>query len=89
MVRLQCYSLATIGYRVAIFNDCEEASEALKQVRSSNFVVLGFVSGVPFLEFFQGCCCNQGDHELLSMFFFLQEIKDARVDLSRKGFKFD
>lgn len=43
-----CYSLATIGYRVATFNDCEEASESLKQ-----------------------------------------EIKDAREDLSRKGFKFD
>ena len=28
----QCYSLATIGYRVATFNDCEEASESLKQV---------------------------------------------------------
>lgn len=26
-----CYSLATIGYRVATFNDCVEASESLKQ----------------------------------------------------------
>lgn len=43
-----CYSLATIGYRVATFNDCFEASESLKQ-----------------------------------------EIKDARQDLTRKGFKFD
>ena len=33
---LQCYSLATIGYRVATFNDCVEASESLKRVRSSN-----------------------------------------------------
>ena len=36
---LQCYSLATIGYRVATFNDCVEASESLKQVRSSNFTI--------------------------------------------------
>ena len=36
--RLQCYSLATIGYRVATFNDCVEASESLKQVRSWNFL---------------------------------------------------
>ncbi|XP_071815564.1 dolichol-phosphate mannosyltransferase subunit 3-like [Apostichopus japonicus] len=41
------YSLATIGYRVATFNDCDEAAESLKQ-----------------------------------------EIKEAREDLTRKGFKF-
>ncbi len=29
----QCYSLAVIGYRVATFNDCVDASEELKQVR--------------------------------------------------------
>jgi hypothetical protein len=28
----QCYSLAVVGYRVATFNDCVEASEELKQV---------------------------------------------------------
>lgn len=28
----QSYSLATIGYRVATFNDCDEAAESLKQV---------------------------------------------------------
>ena len=36
IISLQCYSLATIGYRVATFNDCVEASESLKQVRSLN-----------------------------------------------------
>ena len=29
---LQCYSLAVIGYRVATFNDCVDASKELQQV---------------------------------------------------------
>lgn len=37
-IPFQCYSLATIGYRVATFNDCVEASESLQQVSSVNFV---------------------------------------------------
>lgn len=48
LIAFGCYSLATIGYRVATFNDCLEASKSLKQ-----------------------------------------EIKDAREDLTRKGYNFD
>ncbi|XP_031572406.1 dolichol-phosphate mannosyltransferase subunit 3-like [Actinia tenebrosa] len=43
-----CYSLVVVGFRVATFNDCIEASESLKQ-----------------------------------------EIQQAKVDLTKKGFKFD
>ncbi len=32
---LQCYSLAVVGYRVATFNNCPEAAEELKQVRTN------------------------------------------------------
>lgn len=31
LVSFGCYSLATVGYRVATFNDCEEAAEQLQQ----------------------------------------------------------
>ncbi|KAK3580162.1 hypothetical protein CHS0354_030277 [Potamilus streckersoni] len=31
LVVFACYSLAVIGYRVATFNDCKEASEELKK----------------------------------------------------------
>ncbi|ELT95608.1 hypothetical protein CAPTEDRAFT_180320 [Capitella teleta] len=31
LITFACFSLATIGYRVAIFNDCTEASEELKK----------------------------------------------------------
>ncbi|KAG7325604.1 hypothetical protein KOW79_010529 [Hemibagrus wyckioides] len=30
LVVFGCYSLATVGYRVAMFNDCEEAARELK-----------------------------------------------------------
>ena len=36
----QCYSLATVGYRVATFNDCVEASHSLKMVRHFSRLVL-------------------------------------------------
>jgi len=47
LMTFACYSLAVVGYRVATFNDCEEASNELKQ-----------------------------------------QIKEAKQDLSKKGFKF-
>ncbi|XP_053559379.1 dolichol-phosphate mannosyltransferase subunit 3 [Bombina bombina] len=47
LVVFGCYSLATIGYRVATFNDCEKAAQELQE-----------------------------------------QIKDAKKDLTRKGFKF-
>ncbi|XP_029022494.1 dolichol-phosphate mannosyltransferase subunit 3 [Betta splendens] len=31
LVSFGCYSLATVGYRVATFNDCEEAAKELQQ----------------------------------------------------------
>lgn len=31
LVSFGCYSLAVIGYRVATFNDCEEASQELRR----------------------------------------------------------
>ncbi|XP_053719246.1 dolichol-phosphate mannosyltransferase subunit 3 [Synchiropus splendidus] len=31
LVTFGCYSLATVGYRVATFNDCEEAALELQQ----------------------------------------------------------
>uniref|UniRef100_A0A3Q3XFL3 Dolichol-phosphate mannosyltransferase subunit 3 n=1 Tax=Mola mola TaxID=94237 RepID=A0A3Q3XFL3_MOLML len=31
LVSFGCYSLAIVGYRVATFNDCEEAAEELRQ----------------------------------------------------------
>uniref|UniRef100_A0A8D2ZNW1 Dolichol-phosphate mannosyltransferase subunit 3 n=1 Tax=Scophthalmus maximus TaxID=52904 RepID=A0A8D2ZNW1_SCOMX len=31
LVSFGCYSLATVGYRVATFNDCEEAALELQQ----------------------------------------------------------
>ncbi|XP_075049422.1 dolichol-phosphate mannosyltransferase subunit 3 [Mixophyes fleayi] len=31
LVTFGCYSLATIGYRVATFNDCEDAAQELQQ----------------------------------------------------------
>ncbi|XP_072284320.1 dolichol-phosphate mannosyltransferase subunit 3 [Pyxicephalus adspersus] len=31
LVAFGCYSLATIGYRVATFNDCEDAAQELQQ----------------------------------------------------------
>ncbi|KAM4664784.1 dolichol-phosphate mannosyltransferase subunit 3 [Discoglossus pictus] len=31
LVAFGCYSLATIGYRVATFNDCEEAAKELQE----------------------------------------------------------
>ncbi|KAM6899711.1 dolichol-phosphate mannosyltransferase subunit 3 [Xenentodon cancila] len=31
LVSFGCYSLATVGYRVATFNDCEEAARELKE----------------------------------------------------------
>ncbi|XP_022095928.1 dolichol-phosphate mannosyltransferase subunit 3-like [Acanthaster planci] len=31
LIVFACFSLATIGYRVATFNDCEEAAESLKK----------------------------------------------------------
>ncbi|XP_077404899.1 dolichol-phosphate mannosyltransferase subunit 3 [Vanacampus margaritifer] len=30
LVSFGCYSLATVGYRVATFNDCKEAAEELR-----------------------------------------------------------
>ncbi|XP_077362696.1 dolichol-phosphate mannosyltransferase subunit 3 [Festucalex cinctus] len=30
LVSFGCYSLATVGYRVATFNDCQEAAEELQ-----------------------------------------------------------
>jgi hypothetical protein len=32
IVVFQCITLAVLGYRVATFNDCDEAAEELKQV---------------------------------------------------------
>ena len=48
VISFQCYSLATIGYRVATFNDCEEASESLKQVFH---LLSNFSMEFPFVEF--------------------------------------
>lgn len=31
LVSFGCYSLATVGYRVATFNDCEEAAKELQE----------------------------------------------------------
>ncbi|XP_072303266.1 dolichol-phosphate mannosyltransferase subunit 3 [Eucyclogobius newberryi] len=31
LVSFGCYSLATVGYRVATFNDCEEAARELQE----------------------------------------------------------
>ncbi|XP_029918918.1 dolichol-phosphate mannosyltransferase subunit 3 [Myripristis murdjan] len=31
LVTFGCYSLATVGYRVATFNDCEEAAKELQE----------------------------------------------------------
>lgn len=31
LVSFGCYSLATVGYRVATFNDCEDAAKELQQ----------------------------------------------------------
>lgn len=31
LMSFACYSLAVVGYRVATFNDCTEASDELKQ----------------------------------------------------------
>lgn len=31
LVSFGCYSLATVGYRVAVFNDCEEAAKELQE----------------------------------------------------------
>ncbi|XP_019618462.1 PREDICTED: dolichol-phosphate mannosyltransferase subunit 3-like [Branchiostoma belcheri] len=31
LMSFACYSLATIGYRVATFNDCEDAAKELQQ----------------------------------------------------------
>lgn len=31
LVSFGCFSLATVGYRVATFNDCEEAAKELKE----------------------------------------------------------
>ncbi len=30
LVAIGCYSLATVGYRVATFNDCEDAAKELQ-----------------------------------------------------------
>ncbi|XP_071356697.1 dolichol-phosphate mannosyltransferase subunit 3 [Trachinotus anak] len=36
LVSFGCYSLATVGYRVATFNDCEEAAkELLEQIKEA------------------------------------------------------
>ncbi|XP_058475076.1 dolichol-phosphate mannosyltransferase subunit 3 [Solea solea] len=36
LVTFGCYSLATVGYRVATFNDCDEASlELQKQIKEA------------------------------------------------------
>lgn len=32
---MQCYSLAVIGYRLMIFNDCESAAEELREVSNA------------------------------------------------------
>ena len=91
-VCLQCYSLATIGYRVAIFNDCEEASESLKQVFYSIFFFISQCLEFPLLNFFKVACVTRETscyNHFNFQFLYLQEIKDAREDLARKGFKFD
>ncbi|XP_061902306.1 dolichol-phosphate mannosyltransferase subunit 3 [Entelurus aequoreus] len=36
LVSFGCYSLATVGYRVATFNDCDQAAEELqRQIREA------------------------------------------------------